>query len=203
MPVAARRLLYAVMLGCSAIIGMRVYLELNNEPPTQDALQAGAVASQGVPDKLPQFTLNDQWGEPQSIAQWAGKPLLLNFWATWCAPCRREMPLLEALHTTRQDIQVLGIAIDRPADVQTFMAESGITYPTLVGEQDAMKVSDQFGLDGLGLPFTVLVSGAGDVLTVFIGEIDADELQVLADTAAALDASQIGLQTARARLEKL
>jgi thiol-disulfide isomerase/thioredoxin len=201
MPAWVRQTLYAVMLLCCAIVGMRFYLELNRSGA--DAPAAGSVSSSKLPDTLPDFSLNDSFGEQRSISEWAGKPLLINFWATWCAPCRREMPLLQALHTSQDDLQVLGIAIDRPADVQTYLAESGITYPSLVGEADAMAASDQFGLEGLGLPFTILVSSSGKIVTVFIGEIERDELNQLAATARDLEAGDINLVYARQRLENL
>ena len=83
------------------------------------------------------------------------------------------------------------------------MTESGFTYPTLVGEIEAMKVSDQFGLDGLGLPFTVLVGAGGEILTVFIGEIHAEELEAMADISRSLNAGQIDVPTARKQLAAL
>jgi thiol-disulfide isomerase/thioredoxin len=143
------------------------------------------------------------WGDPHAISEWADKPLLINFWATWCAPCRREMPLLESLHTSQSQLQVLGIAIDRQSDVQNFMAENGISYPTLVGEIDAIAVSDQFGLEGLGLPFSVLVGAGGEILTVFIGEIHAAQLDQLAAVSRDFNAGRIDLPGARAALEEL
>ena len=204
MPAWIKNSLFGIMLLCCMVIGVRVYVEISSAPPAQDdSLAAGAVSSDSIPDQLPQFTLNDMWGEPRSIDEWAGQPLLLNFWATWCAPCRREMPLLQALHSSQQELQVLGIAIDRPDDVQRWMTESGFTYPTLVGEIEAMKVSDQFGLDGLGLPFTVLVGAGGEILTVFIGEIHAEELEAMADISRSLNAGQIDVPTARKQLAAL
>jgi thiol-disulfide isomerase/thioredoxin len=204
MPGWLRNSLYSIALVCCGIIGARVYLLMNEPANTvDDGPTTGTLSSSQFPDKIGNFTLNDMWGKPRSISEWAGKPLILNFWATWCAPCRREMPLLEALHKQRGDIQVLGIAVDRQADVQTYMAEAGISYETLVGEEDAMKVSEQFGLSGLGLPFTAVISGEGDILTVFIGEIEAHELAVLADTAADVGAGRIDVATARAKLEQL
>lgn len=198
MSVWMRRSLYAVMLFCCVIIGMGVYVELNQAPEL-----AGTVNNNRVPETLPEFSLSDMWGKQHAIGEWAGKPLLINFWATWCAPCRREMPLLQALHVSQSELQVLGIAIDRQPDVQTYMAEAGITYPSLVGEEDAMAVSDLFGLPGLGLPFTVLVGSNGEILTVFIGEIDASELSKLAETSKAFDKGRINLATARHRLQDL
>jgi thiol-disulfide isomerase/thioredoxin len=197
-----RYLLYVVMLGCCMIIGVATYLTLNT-PNQSDAIESGAADSNTLPTTLPEFTLNDMWGEPHSISEWSGKPLLINFWATWCAPCRREMPLLQATHTSQTDLQVLGIAIDRQTDVQTYMAEAGITYPTLVGELDAIKVSDQFGLEGLGLPFTVLVSGNGDILSVFIGELSTAELDEFARVSRAVERGAMELPAARDQLGAL
>jgi thiol-disulfide isomerase/thioredoxin len=199
MPVWARQSLYAVMLICCAIIGMRFYLELN-DPVTAST---GSISSQKLPDFVPDFTLNDPWGEPHSISEWSGKPLLINFWATWCAPCRREMPLLQALHASQTDLQVLGIAIDRPADVQSYLAESGISYPSLVGKEDAMAVSELFGLNTLGLPFTVVASSTGRILTIYIGEFAASELEQMATTVRQLENGDIDLESARKQLEKL
>ena len=201
MPAWFRQTLYALMLLTCGLVGMRVYLEVT--PPLPDIPGTGTVSQSKLPDVLPEFTLNDSFGEPRSISEWTDKPLLINFWATWCAPCRREMPLLQALHTSQDELQVLGIAIDRIPDVQTYLAESGISYPSLVGEEDAMAVSELFGIDSLGLPFTVLVSSKGNIVTVFIGEIELGELEELAATSRELEAGQIDLATARGRLEEL
>jgi thiol-disulfide isomerase/thioredoxin len=202
MPTWIRNSLFAVMLLCCVIIGMRVYIALD-APDNSDAIAVGAVSNDAMLTTLPEFTLNDMWGEPHSISEWAGKPLLINFWATWCAPCRREMPLLQALHTSQNELQVLGIAIDRQPDVQSYMAESGISYPSLVGEEDAIRVSDMFGLEGLGLPFTILIGAGGEVLTIFVGEIEAEELDEMASISRRFAAGELGLEEARERLGEL
>ena len=201
MPVWIRRLLYVVMLLCCVIIGARVYIEFvaTSEPP---ATGRPAVAA---PEQLPEFTLNDVWGEPHAISEWSGQPLLINFWATWCAPCRREMPLFQTLHTEQSisGIQVIGIAIDRQPDVQSYIAEAGISYPILWGEADAMAVSDLFGLEGLGLPFSVLVSSDGTILTVHIGEIVGPQLTEMVTISKAVEAGEIKVPQAREKLAKL
>jgi thiol-disulfide isomerase/thioredoxin len=202
MPAWIRNTFFTVMLLCCVIIGMRVYLELNSAE-NATPVSVGATDKAALPEKLSEFTLNDIWGKPRSISEWSGKPLLINFWATWCAPCRREMPLLQALHTSQNELQILGIAIDRQADVQTYMAESGISYPSLVGEVDAMRVSDMFGLEGLGLPFTVLVGANREILTVFIGEIDAEQLEQMVGISKRFAAGELSLAQARELLEEL
>ena len=201
MPTWFKRTLYLAMLFCSVIIGLRVYLELNGRA---EADLAGSVTST-APERLPDFTLNDVWGDAHAISEWAGDPLLINFWATWCAPCRREMPLLQALHNERSisGITVVGIAIDRQPDVQSYITEAGISYPILVGEADAMAVSDLFGLPGLGLPFSVLVSSTGAILTVHIGEIDAAQLRTLTATSQAVETGSTDVSVARQQLAEL
>ena len=201
MPVWIRTTLYGVMLLCCGVIGAGVYLQITEPDESNEAVSR----NDSFPDELPLFTLNDVWDEPHSIEEWSGEPLLINFWATWCAPCRREMPLLQALHNDQATagITVIGIAIDRRSDVQSYIAEAGISYPILSGEIDAMAVSDLFGLEGLGLPFSVLVGSNGQILTVFIGEIELAELQEMIAISQAVEAQDLAVNDARLSLEQL
>lgn len=154
---------------------------------------------------LPDFVLSDLNGVPRPISDWSGQPILINFWATWCAPCRREMPLLQKLHEEfgNDGLQVIGIAIDRAPDVSAFTLETGITYPILVGQEDAIEVTDGFGLDFLGLPFTVLVDQDGQILKIQLGELHADDLKLIVAVTAELRAGEIGVNAARQRLQAL
>jgi thiol-disulfide isomerase/thioredoxin len=128
---------------------------------------------------LPEISLPDLHGETRSISEWSGRPLVINFWATWCAPCLREMPLLQTLHQERAGsaLTVIGIAIDRLDAVTGFIAQAGITYPILAGQQDAMRIAEQFGLEFVALPFTVFTAPDGQVLLLHSGELRAEKLR--------------------------
>lgn len=198
-----------LLLSGAAIAGFivfQIWHEYQNgsrldRPGTSTTMQS---ASPGA-GLRPVFELQTPEGKSVSSQQWAGKPLVVNFWATWCAPCRREMPLLQKLHEEfgNDGLQVIGIAIDRAPDVSAFTLETGITYPILVGQEDAIEVTDGFGLDFLGLPFTVLVDQDGQILKIQLGELHADDLKLIVAVTAELRAGEIGLNAARQRLQAL
>ncbi|MEC7804376.1 MAG: TlpA disulfide reductase family protein [Pseudomonadota bacterium] len=165
--------------------------------PQPDLATAAAV--------LPDFVLSDLNGTPRPISDWSGQPLLLNFWATWCAPCRREMPLLQKLHeeSGSTGLQVIGIAIDRVPDVNAFTTETGVTYPILVGQEDAIELTEEFGLDVLGLPFSVLTGGDGQILKIQLGELHADDLKLIIVVTEEFKAGEISVTAAQQRLKAL
>ncbi len=138
-------------------------------------------ATAGEVSMLPEFSLPDLNGKSQRIGQWSGNTMIINFWATWCAPCRREMPLLQKVHEARKDhgLAIIGIAIDRPDAVQAFIAETGVTYPILAGEEQAMAAADLFGADFVALPFTVFVAPSGEILRLYLGEIHPENLEAI------------------------
>jgi len=150
-------------------------------------------------DALPPIKLPDLRDTERDISEWYGKPLIINFWATWCAPCLREMPLLQIAHETGSNFTVIGIAADRTEDVKSNVAESGYTYPMLIGEQEALEISDQLGFDFMGLPFTVFTDAQGAILKIHVGELHAEELQQYLTIMNALGDSSIS--TGQARLD--
>ena len=151
---------------------------------TQPVAAPGAVAGAPPVADLYAQTLNDLSGKPQSLAQWKGKPLLVNFWATWCGPCVQEMPELSALADAEagKRYNVVGVGIDSPSAMSEFAAKHNIKYPLYVGGMGGTELSRAFGNANGGLPFTVLIGADGQVRKTYLGKLKFDELK--ADLAA-------------------
>ena len=151
---------------------------------------------------LADFTLPDLDDQPRSIMEWSGRPLLINFWATWCAPCRREMPLLQSLQDSRGDgsLQVIGVALDNLPDVKRFVAAIDVTYPILYGEDDVTTIAESFGDEFIGLPFSVFIAPGGEILALRAGELHADDLRELVAEMDAVASGQSSATQARERL---
>ena len=151
-------------------------------------------------DKLPAFSLANLDGEQQSIQSWPGKPLLINFWATWCGPCLREIPMLKELQASHSDLQVVGIAIDKPDLVAKFAAEQQFNYAILVGQNEAWTAASALGVNIFALPFTVFTAGDGSILGVHTGELHAEHLAAFRDVTGELAAGRIEVAEARRRI---
>ena len=145
--------------------------------------QAAAVTeeSSALPAQLPDFTLGDLEGKPRSILSWPGKSMIVNFWATWCAPCRREIPLLRELQQKHgaEGFQIVGVAVDLREDVVKYAQEIGIDYPVLIGEQDGLDAVNKFGQGSIGFPFTVFTDNQGRIVLFHLGEIRKEQADVL------------------------
>lgn len=116
-------------------------------------------------------------GQPLALQSLAGKPLLVNFWATWCPPCVRELPMLSAFAQAHPQWQVLGIAIDQAPAVQKFLARQPVHFPVAMAGAGGTTLTRTLGNDNGGLPFTVLFGAGGNVNQRKIGELSADDLQ--------------------------
>jgi thiol-disulfide isomerase/thioredoxin len=126
-------------------------------------------------------TLPDADGREQPLDQWRGKLLVVNFWATWCAPCREEMPEFVKLQAEHGDrgLQFVGIAVDEAPKVKQFAAETGLNYPALIGGYGAMELSRTFGNRVMALPFTVVVDRGGRIVFTQLGPVKPRDLERL------------------------
>ena len=145
------------------------------------AAEEPAAAGDALPTTLPDFTLGDLAGKPTSIRSWPGKSMIVNFWATWCAPCRREIPLLRELQKQHgpEGFQIVGVAVDLREDVVKYAQEIGIDYPVLIGEQDGLDAVNKFGQGSIGFPFTVFTDNQGRIVLFHLGEIRKEQADVL------------------------
>jgi thiol-disulfide isomerase/thioredoxin len=152
-----------------------------------------------IPDRLPQFSLADSTGKATSIASFGDKSLIINFWATWCAPCRREIPLLEALHAewAGRGVSVVGIAVDYRDKVLEFADRFKIGYPLLIGEQDGLDAAAAFGVQSPVFPFTVFTDRRGEVVALFIGELHRPQAELILSTVQDLNENLLQLAAAR------
>jgi thiol-disulfide isomerase/thioredoxin len=127
----------------------------------------------------PDFSLSYADGTPVTAADFDDRPFLLNFWATWCAPCVEEMPMLAELQRdhARHGLLVVGVAVDEPERAQAFARELGLDYPLLFGLGEAMLVGRQYGNASGMLPYSVLVDAGGIVRWTHLGALDRAELE--------------------------
>ena len=169
--------------------------------PSSAATTDAAAASQTqLAAVIPEFKLADSDGTLRSLKDdWKGKALIVNFWATWCAPCRREIPLLNQLAADRakDNFQVVGIAIDFRDKVLAYAQEMQIDYPMLIGEQDALDAAAAFGVDAVGLPFTIFTDTSGRVIALHMGELTADEADLILSAVADVNSGQTDPAQAR------
>jgi peroxiredoxin len=124
-------------------------------------------------------SMKDTHGQLQHLSQWKNKTLIVNFWATWCAPCVQEMPELSSLQSeiASRNIQIIGIGIDSAGNIAEFSTKYKITYPLYVGGLDASELSRQLGNQAGGLPFTLLVDREGRVKKTYLGRLKIGELR--------------------------
>jgi thiol-disulfide isomerase/thioredoxin len=201
----------AGIAGVAAIVGLALaagYLSsrylgpASKNPPAPAAARPGTAAATAIPEKRPDFSLVDSNGARRSISEWNGRPLMVNFWATWCPPCRREIPLLNALRAEYgpRGYEIVGIAIDFREDVLAYMKGTPITYPMLIGEQDAIDVAQAFGIDDLYYPSTVFVDRRGRIVTIKVGELHAPEAKAILAAVDEVDAGRLSIDAARSRI---
>lgn len=124
-------------------------------------------------------SLPDIEGNVQPFSQWQGNVLLVNFWATWCMPCREEIPeFIEIQDKFReQGLILVGIAIDQKEKVETFSKEFGINYPVVVGDMDAFSLAEAMGNPQGALPYTVIINRAGEIVDTHLGRVYMDKVE--------------------------
>ena len=191
-----------------ALLGGLLAYQHRTPPELPDptvASSAAPAAELSETPVYPDFRLADINGVERDFSEWAGKHRLLNFWATWCAPCRREIPLLKAFQDEHGDdgYVVIGIAVDFPEEVVAYAEAAEFNYPILVGQEDAMAVAETSGIEFIGMPFTMIVTADGELLDTHTGEILAEDLEHIVAVIARLEGGEIDKAGARKALQTL
>ncbi len=176
MPRLRTALSILVVAGAALAAGYGAALWWRPAPPPADASQAAPV----------DFTLNDLSGRPRQLSEWRGRPLLLNFWATWCAPCREEIPLfmdMQQRHAAT-GLQIVGVALDQLRDVEDFVAKFNVSYPVLLADDGTLDLMRRYGNPIASLPYSVIFRADGSIAHRKLGAFRPAELeQVLASLA--------------------
>ena len=154
---------------------------------------------------LRDFELIGLNGSIYQSSQWNNKAKLINFWATWCAPCRREIPLLNKTQNnySGMPIQIIGIAVDLFDDVVSYSKETEFNYPILIGEEDAIAIAEDSGVDFIGLPFTMVVTKDNEILKTHIGEIKKHHIELITQVIKDIQSGKITTSQAKKQLGKI
>lgn len=152
-------------------------------PPVLPSVMQPPAATEADLAAIYATVLPDLEGRPQAMRQWRGKLLVVNYWATWCGPCREEMPLLSRMHErySSRGVQFVGIAAEDAASVRGFAREMSLSYPLLIGGDAAADPTRAFGNVPLALPFTLVLDREGVLRATIRGRVREEALVKLLD----------------------
>ena len=180
-------------------------ISCSNESNNQDPV--ATVTQEKVSERnfLGEFELIDLNNVMTHSSKWNGQYKLINFWATWCAPCRREIPLLNNTQKEYQDmsVQIIGIAVDVLDDVIAYSEETPFEYPVLVGEEEAIAIAENANIEFIGLPFTMLVDDQNEIIKTHLGEIKEHHIDMLTEVIRGMQRGKISVEEAKIKLGKI
>lgn len=174
------KVLGVTLLAASVSIGLALFSERWLDDAQLETAQRPDVRSQnGLIETLPDLQLPTLSGDEVRSSRWAGKVVLVNFWATWCTSCLREIPMLNSWQQAYENdgLQIVGVAIDRPDEVALFLEDHSVLYPVLLGGIETVELTRRLGNRTGGLPFTVAFNRLGRRIFSHHGEIDSTLLE--------------------------
>ena len=179
----------------------------HSPPPAQPPAEADGPPQDApapmrrIPEELPLIRLPGLDGVLRSLSDFRGRLLVVNFWATWCEPCRREIPLLQSLRRERakNGVEIVGIALDHRDDVAKYARARNLEYPLLIGEKGGLEAANALGMDTV-LPFSVFADRGGRIVTLKVGELHPDEAALILDRMTDLDQGRLSLAAARQQI---
>ncbi len=173
-----------VLMSLAGFSGYLLQQKLNDSSDpsaTQSAPIGSAMDMLFVGMQRPEFSLPDAQGNLRNITEWDGNVIVLNFWATWCPPCRKELPTFVDLQNRYGDqgLQFIGLAVDTPENVSEFVQTLPLNFPNLIDEVQTMKIAALYGNDIGALPYTVIIDRQGRIVFTHKGELKAEEAEKL------------------------
>lgn len=174
-----KKVIGAVVLVTLLTVMIVQAMEKKAEPQNQTQTTETASQKNGleVGSKAPDFELKTLSGETFKLSNFKGKKVMLNFWATWCPPCKAEMPEMEQFYKqANQDITILAVNLDPENDVKGFISKNGITFPILMDTQDQVNRTYQI----ISIPTTYFIDGKGVIQNKFTGAMQLDMMKQFA-----------------------
>jgi len=173
-----QRILAAAAAAALATGGPVAALVLSGVPATAMAATTPS-AQANVVGQLWSAAVTNTDGKPQSLAAYKGRPVVVNFWASWCGPCVAEMPELSAISReyAKKGIQFVGVGVDSASNVKTFLQKVKVEYPVYIAGFGGADLARAFGDQAGGLPFTVVIDANGTVRSTKLGQVKPEELR--------------------------
>ena len=170
-------LTFIIVIAIAGVSGFVMQRYLAKEEARQTAIEINSMTANTATNLgqiRPEFAMKDLDGELRNIKEWDGKIVLVNFWATWCPPCLKEMPYFVELQIEygEQGFQIIGIAIDDEDAVRAFADDMDINYPIMAGELDTIDLARRYGNRIGGLPYSVVINRKGEITDTITGELD-------------------------------
>lgn len=168
------RIVIPAIAGVALIAGIVVARFYHSDKSTAPS----AISQKAMPTEMVEFSLPDTEGKVHDISEWRGKVVVLNFWATWCPPCRAEVPLfVNTQDKFRKDgLVIVGVAIDKKQDIANFIDSYFINYPVLVSDQDNTELMARYGNRIATLPYSVVMDRDGKIIATHAGAYKKDQL---------------------------
>ena len=175
----SRALLTGVLIAFVAGVAGFLIQQQFTDIPHQRVLLGQVPEKSLVGELRPDFSLPDKDGNMRSIEEWDGKVVVINFWATWCPPCRDEIPAFIKLQDKYNDqgLQFVGIALQTADEVRNFVSEFGMNYPVLVGTEEVIKVAEAYGNHIGALPYTVIIDRQQRIAFIKAGPMSYEEAE--------------------------